>query len=526
MTSDDSAKGQLGQGAQSSIFRPRLTGMLRARLYSADRVHFDVDSEAIARYQALEKLRGKNGDKKITAKDGFCMQKFVRPDGLAGDKHDARQYFNSFLNQCGKVAGDEVDRQSIAEFVYDTTAGKGMSMNEDEQFEAIKQVILTFTKPNFSRLKSLAQNLYRYDRFPASDDKSTKSTGPKTDMEFEFGSDLDFIYPLEASSSAWRLTPDEPEPITATPEQLFFNRAKALMADTASSSASKNKAPKSAPRKELIWFRDSCEEHLARASGSSGSSASMTVEELMGQLLETLDRGGEDADQNALIDFLGFEAFEFVGQLIDRRKGILEALTPHKLMFPQRGEDWMDLKRQASEIISKQAAPKPQQRGTSFGALDMAHSTEQPEAPTTTCFRGPALTRAAWAVWPSHDWGALGTGLMDGYNHGNDPICLRNFLVRLKVLPLEAAFSSRCRAFIAKLRERGIKVVVWDMDQTMGGGHCGEGILKEQAAEYIAQASPDFVEAVRALYLLDFKLAVATNSDPLEYDLPGQSREP
>ena len=148
------------------------------------------------------------------------------------------------------------------------------------------QVILTFTKPNFSRLKSLAQNLYRrcgkegwwlmswvrlrvktgqheskwgipwlhswlhifcssmyvciygdvlrrhhhhhsnhhhqhhhhhrylllfwlsiirltcslntcggsykygarYDRFPASDDKSTKSTGPKTDMEFELPS--------------------------------------------------------------------------------------------------------------------------------------------------------------------------------------------------------------------------------------------------------------------------------------------------------------------------------------------------
>ena len=33
----------------------------------------------------------------------------------------------------------------------------------------------------------------------------------------------------------------------------------------------------------------------------------------------------------------------------------MKALTPHKLMFPQRGEDWMDLKRQASEIISKQA---------------------------------------------------------------------------------------------------------------------------------------------------------------------------
>jgi len=27
--------------------------------------------------QALEKLRGKNGDVKITAKDGFCMQKLL-----------------------------------------------------------------------------------------------------------------------------------------------------------------------------------------------------------------------------------------------------------------------------------------------------------------------------------------------------------------------------------------------------------------------------------------------------------------
>eukprot|EP00434_Breviolum_minutum_P011564 symbB.v1.2.010199.t1/scaffold621.1/size179687/5 len=288
------------------------------------------------------------------------MQKFVRPEGLAGDKHDARQYFNSFLNQCGKVAGDEVDRTSIAEFVYDTTAGKGMSMNEDEQFEAIKQIILTFTKQDFSRLKGLAQKLFRYDRFPATDEKSKSSTKPQTEMEYEFGSDLDFIYPLDASSSAWRLTPDEPEP-TETPEQLFFNRAKALMATDNGTSATKAKAPRSAPRKELIWFRDACEEHLSRASGSSGSSSgSMTVEELMGQLLETLDKSGEDTDQNALIDFLGFEAFEFVSQLIDRRKGIME--------------DWMDLKRQASEIISKQATPgsnKPQQRGTSFGILDL-----------------------------------------------------------------------------------------------------------------------------------------------------------
>eukprot|EP00913_Durusdinium_trenchii_P032475 g30404.t1 len=48
---------------------------------------------------------------------------------------------------------------------------------------------------------------------------------------------------------------------------------------------------------------------------------------------------------------------------------------------------------------------------------------------------------------------------------------------------------------------------------------------EEDAGAYIAKASPDFVEALRALVALDFKLAVATNSDPAEYDLPGQSRE-
>ncbi|CAK9057204.1 unnamed protein product [Durusdinium trenchii] len=348
----DTAKGQLGQNGSSFTLRPRLTGMLRARLYPADAVHFDMDLEEIRRYKAFEGQKGKNGETKITAKDGFCMQKFVRPDGLAGDKHDARQYFNSFLNQCAKVAGDEVDRQSIAEFVYDTTSGKGMSMNEDEQFEAIKQVILTFTKQDFSRLRGLSQKLFRYDRFPASDEKSKISTKPQTEMEYEFGSDLDFIYPLDASTSGgWRMTPDEPEPESS--EQLFMNRAKALMADSARPKEPKPKPGSVAPRKELLWFRDACEEHLARAAGSS-SSSSMTVEELMGQLLETLDKG-EDADQNALIDFLGFEAFELVEQLIERRRQILE--------------DWVELKKQASELISKQGTvttAKPQ-RGTSFG---------------------------------------------------------------------------------------------------------------------------------------------------------------
>ncbi|CAK9068405.1 Hypothetical protein SCF082_LOCUS34450, partial [Durusdinium trenchii] len=102
---------------------------------------------------------------------------------------------------------------------------------------------------------------------------------------------------------------------------------------------------------------------------------------------------------------------------------------------------------------------------------------------------------------------------------------VQRLLVTLKLLPAEAKLSPGCLLFVQYLRARSIKVVVFDMDLTMGGGHCGEGILKEDAGAYIAKASPDFVEALRALVALDFKLAVATNSDPAEYDLPGQSRE-
>lgn len=50
-----------------------LPGMLPLRmifnLFRADGV--------LSNKQALDKLRGKNGDVKITAKDGFCMQKLL-----------------------------------------------------------------------------------------------------------------------------------------------------------------------------------------------------------------------------------------------------------------------------------------------------------------------------------------------------------------------------------------------------------------------------------------------------------------
>eukprot|EP00439_Symbiodinium_sp_Y106_P039165 s2340_g4.t2 len=94
------------------------------------------------------------------------------------------------------------------------------------------------------------------------------------------------------------------------------------------------------------------------------------------------------------------------------------------------------------------------------------------------------------------------------------PITLRG----RKFLPVSYGYATTMR------RAQG--VVLIEKDCTMGSGHCGGGIRKEAAAEYIAGASPDFVEALQLLAAEpDIRLAVATNSDPVEYDLPGQSRE-
>lgn len=87
-------------------------------------------------------------------------------------------------------------------------------------------------------------------------------------------------------------------------------------------------------------------------------------------------------------------------------------------------------------------------------------------------------------------------------------------------------YSPRCKRFVAWVLASGIDVVVFDMDLTMGSGHCGEGLKLEELQSYVSGASPDFIEAVGALSgIPGIRLAVATNSDPAEYDLPGQSRQ-
>mmetsp|Transcript_11994 Transcript_11994/g.19521 ORF Transcript_11994/g.19521 Transcript_11994/m.19521 type:complete len:232 (-) Transcript_11994:877-1572(-) len=85
--------------------------------------------------------------------------------------------------------------------------------------------------------------------------------------------------------------------------------------------------------------------------------------------------------------------------------------------------------------------------------------------------------------------------------------------------------ESRCALAIQWLRDKNAKVVVFDMDHTMSALHCGNGQPKETLHEYVDAVSPDFVTFAKALVKCkEFKLAVATGSDPAEYGLPGISK--
>ena len=88
------------------------------------------------------------------------------------------------------------------------------------------------------------------------------------------------------------------------------------------------------------------------------------------------------------------------------------------------------------------------------------------------------------------------------------------------------------QTFLGWVQKNEFDVVVWDMDCTMSSGHCGAGLPFEKLGEYIVGCSSDFIAAVKAVVEYDqshassgrkIHFAVATGSDPYEYNLPGQS---
>ena len=82
----------------------------------------------------------------------------------------------------------------------------------------------------------------------------------------------------------------------------------------------------------------------------------------------------------------------------------------------------------------------------------------------------------------------------------------------------------KCHAALQWLKEKKISTVVWDMDHTMSGQHCGDGLEISNLNAYLNAVSEDFVLLSNALAFHNIKQAVATGSDPAEYEIKSRNR--
>jgi hypothetical protein len=96
---------------------------------------------------------------------------------------------------------------------------------------------------------------------------------------------------------------------------------------------------------------------------------------------------------------------------------------------------------------------------------------------------------------------ALVIALILLYTHVLDPDCSR----------------SPVNACVEQLRRRGIKCVVFDMDQCLVAAHSRGSMCRQDLHQFIRAVTPSFQSLVPALKMAGIKLAIATHSDGIEH---------
>jgi hypothetical protein len=71
---------------------------------------------------------------------------------------------------------------------------------------------------------------------------------------------------------------------------------------------------------------------------------------------------------------------------------------------------------------------------------------------------------------------------------------------------------------ISLLKKKGIKVVVFDMDNTAVAQHSRGSLLRSELNGYLDMATPDFRSLTPLLHKNGFSLAIATHSDEAEFN--------
>ncbi len=87
--------------------------------------------------------------------------------------------------------------------------------------------------------------------------------------------------------------------------------------------------------------------------------------------------------------------------------------------------------------------------------------------------------------------------------------------------------SFGAKKFLANLKEKNVKVVVFDMDNTAIRMHSSGALRVSKFKDYCQKVSPDFLEIVPFLIILNIRVAIATFSDEgMEKGATEHYREP
>ena len=285
----------------------------------------DYEFELTKRVRSIDSLSKQfEGDtgKTRSAVPEFKQSTFLKPGLSDLDRQHTKDAYIAYLHGVGRAidaGGVAVEAKSVAASVYESFCS-GQSTRS--VMEAMPSLFPDGSISICRELERLATRLQAFDGGANHDGdlRSDDIWGSFLNTKFPF----DVTLPTGAEVVVpTKIIPSKPTKVQPSKESLF-DQAQKLLRSTppvSSSSGSKTKnAVDDYKYDDVLWLRTSLEQYCVRKS-ASGEGLPLTVEQLVGESIGFL-RGS--ANENGLLDLLGFEDIELVGAIVSRRMKICD----------------------------------------------------------------------------------------------------------------------------------------------------------------------------------------------------------
>jgi superfamily II DNA/RNA helicase len=303
---------------------PRLSGKLRVVLDPSAAV-VDYELELSKRARSIDALYRKfdvDSSKTQSTVIDFKQSKFLKPGLTDAEKQQAKDAYIAYLHAIGRaidIGGVVVEAKSVASSVYESFCS---GLSSRAVMEAMPSLFPDGSTSLCRELERLASRLQAFDTggLPVDDSRTNDIWGSFLHTKFPFD------VPLPTGSDVVVPTKAQSKPTKVQPKDTLFDQAQKLLRSTPASASTGSKSKNvvspgnDVSYDDLLWLRTCLEEYCVRKS-ESGQGVPFTVEQLVGEIIGFL-RGS--ANENGLLDLLGFEDIELVGSIVSRRMKICD----------------------------------------------------------------------------------------------------------------------------------------------------------------------------------------------------------